>query len=129
MKAALLGTTADTQIEIWFQDDARVGQQGSLEYIWAPIGSRPLAVRDNRHDSVYLFGALCPARATGAAVIMPAANSEAMSEHLKEIATQVAPGAHAVLVCDGAGWHQRDNDRKRPPCTVCSPPAKRGRTP
>jgi transposase len=30
-----------------------------------------------------------------------------MSEHLKEIATQVAPGAHAVLVCDGAGWHQR----------------------
>ena len=30
-----------------------------------------------------------------------------MSEHLKEIATQVGPGAHAVLVCDGAGWHQR----------------------
>lgn len=107
MKAALLGTTAGTPVEIWFQDEARVGQQGSLEYIWAPIGSRPLAVRDNRHDSVYLFGALCPARATGAAIIMPAANSEAMSEHLKEIATQVAPGAHAVLVCDGAGWHQR----------------------
>ena len=37
---------------------------------------------------------------------MPAANSEAMSEHLKEIGTQVAPGALAVLVCDGAGWHQ-----------------------
>lgn len=107
MKAALPGTAAGTPVEIWFQDEARVGQQGSLEYIWAPIGSRPLAVRDNRHDSVYLFGALCPARATGAAIIMPAANSEAMSEHLKEIATQVAPGARAVLVCDGAGWHQR----------------------
>jgi transposase len=107
VKAALLGSTAGQPIEIWFQDEARVGQQGSLEYIWAPIGSRPLAVRDNRHDSVYLFGALCPSRATGAAIIMPAANSEAMSEHLKEIATQVAPGAHAVLVCDGAGWHQR----------------------
>jgi len=106
VKAALLGSTADTPIEIWFQDEARVGQQGSLEYIWAPIGSRPVAVRDSRHDSVYLFGALCPSRATGAAIIMPAANREAMSEHLKEIATQVAPGAHAVLVCDGAGWHQ-----------------------
>jgi hypothetical protein len=57
--------------------------------------------------TLYLFGALCPSRATGAAIIMPAANSEAMSEHLKEIATQVAPGAHAVLVCDGVGWHQR----------------------
>ena len=29
-----------------------------------------------------------------------------MSEHLKEISTQVAPGARAVLLCDGAGWHQ-----------------------
>ena len=42
----------------------------------------------------------------GAAIIMPAANAEAMNEHLNEISTQVAPGAHAVLICDGAGWHQ-----------------------
>lgn len=107
MKAALPETAAGKPLEIWFQDEARVGQQGSLEYVWASIGSRPLAVRDNRHDSVYLFGAVCPARGTGAAIIMPAANSEAMSEHLKEIATQLAPGAHAVLLCDGAGWHQQ----------------------
>jgi transposase len=63
-------------------------------------------VRDTRHDSVYLFGAVCHARATGAAIIMPVANAEAMNKHLEEISTQVAPGAHAVLVCDGAGWHQ-----------------------
>ena len=107
MKEALPGSAAAKTIEIWFQDEARVGQQGTLEYIWAPIGSRPLAVRDNRHDSVYLFGALCAYRAVGAAIVMPAATSEAMSEHLKEISTQVAPGAHAVLVCDGAGWHRR----------------------
>ena len=37
---------------------------------------------------------------------MPAVYTEAMNEHLKEISTQVSPGAHAVLVCDGAGWHQ-----------------------
>jgi hypothetical protein len=47
-------------VEIWFQDEARVGQHGSLEYIWAPIGSRPLAVRDNRHDSAYLFAQPAP---------------------------------------------------------------------
>ena len=64
-------------------------------------------MRDNRHDSVYLFGALCPIARLGAAIIMPAANSEAMSVHLKEISAQVSPDAHAVLVCDGAGWHQR----------------------
>jgi hypothetical protein len=44
-------------------------------------------VRDNRHDSAYIFGAICPARAVGAAVLMPAANTEAMNEHLKEIST------------------------------------------
>jgi hypothetical protein len=38
--------------------------------------------------------------------IVPAANAEGMNEHLKEISTQVASGAHAALVCDGAGWHQ-----------------------
>ena len=83
-----------------------MGQKGTVEYVWAPVGLRPLAVRDSRHDSVYLFGAVCPARAAGAAIIMPAANSEAMNQHLKEISTQVPPGAHAVLVCDSAGWHR-----------------------
>lgn len=29
-----------------------------------------------------------------------------MSEHLKEISLQVAPGAHAALLLDRAGWHQ-----------------------
>ena len=63
-------------------------------------------VRDNRHDSAYLFGAICPARGIGAAIIMPVANTEAMNAHLAEISTQVAAGAHAVLMVDGAGWHQ-----------------------
>jgi len=62
-------------------------------------------VRDNRHTSAYLFGAICPDRAVGAAIIMPGVNAEAMSEHLKEISRHVAPDAHAALICDGAGWH------------------------
>ena len=37
---------------------------------------------------------------------MPAANTEAMSIHLAKISTQVAAGAQAVVLCDGAGWHQ-----------------------
>lgn len=66
-------------------------------------------VRDNRHVSTYIFGAICPARAVGAAMIMPYANAEAMNRHLAEISLQAAPGAHAILVCDGAGWHQQGN--------------------
>lgn len=98
--------TAGKSIEIWFQDEARVGQQGTLACMWAPIGSRPPAVRDNRHQPAHLFGAICPERAVGAAIVMPWASSEAMSIHLAEISRSIAPDAHAVLVCDGAGWHQ-----------------------
>lgn len=100
------GTAAGKPVEIWFSDEARVGQKGTLTYVWAPVGSRPAMVRDNRHDSAYLFGAICPARAVGAAVIMPSANAEAMNEHLTEISSQVSPNAHAVLLLDQAGWHQ-----------------------
>ncbi len=106
MKAALPASALGKPIEIWFQDEARVGQKGGHAYIWAPIGARPLMVRDNRHHSAYLFGAICPNRAIGAAIIMPSVNAEAMTEHLAEISTQVASGSHAVLVCDSAGWHQ-----------------------
>ncbi len=63
-------------------------------------------VRDNRHDTAYIFGAICPARGVGAAIIAPAANTECMNLHLQEISTQVAPGSVAALICDGAGWHQ-----------------------
>ncbi len=107
LKTALLGCTVGTPIEIWFQDEARVGQKGSLTYVWAPVGSRPAMVRDNRHSSAYLFGAICPAHGVGAAVITPVANTAAMNAHLAEISTQVAPGAQAVLLLDRAGWHQR----------------------
>ncbi len=56
------------RIEIWFQDEAGVGQNGTLSYQWAPRGSRPPAVRYNRHDSAYLFGAIYPARAVGTVI-------------------------------------------------------------
>jgi Winged helix-turn helix/DDE superfamily endonuclease len=121
LKKALLGSTAATPVESWFQDEARVGQKGSLSYMWAPVGSRPPMVRDNRHDTAYIFGAICPARAVGAAIIAPAANTECMNLHLTEISTQVAPGSIAALICDGAGWHQRASELKLPDNIVLLP--------
>jgi hypothetical protein len=63
-------------------------------------------VRDCRHQNAYLFGAICPARAVGAAIVMPRVSSEAMTLHLEEISKAVGKTAHAMLVCDGAGWHR-----------------------
>lgn len=77
-----------------------------MTYIWAKKGTRPRRPKDTRYKWAYIFGAVCPARDIGAALVMPRANAEAMNKHLAEIATQVAPGCHAVLILDGAGWHQ-----------------------
>ena len=74
--------------------------------IWAKRGSRPRAPRDQRYDWAYLFGAVCPARGAGAALVLPHANADAMNLHLAEISRHVTPGAHAVVTLDGAGWHQ-----------------------
>ena len=38
-------------------------------------------------------------------LVLPRCNTEAMQWHLDEISSQVAPGAHAVLIVDRAGWH------------------------
>jgi DDE superfamily endonuclease len=105
VKQALSGRAAGAPIEVWFQDEARVGQQGTLTRIWACRGTRPRAPRDRRYAWAYLFGAVCPERAIGAALVLPYANTGAMSLHLAEISRHVAPGAHGVVVLDGAGWH------------------------
>lgn len=68
-------------------------------------GSRPRAPHDQRTRSAYIFGAICPQEGKGAGLVLPFCNSAAMALHLEEISHAVAPGAHAVLVMDQAGWH------------------------
>jgi hypothetical protein len=75
---------------------------------WARRGTRPRQPADQRYESAYLFGAICPARGVGAAVAMPLADTHAMQTHLDEIGRTVARGAHAVLLLDRAGWHTTD---------------------
>jgi hypothetical protein len=87
-------------LEIWWQDEARVGQQGTLTRVWAQRGSRPAAPRDRRYTWAYVFGAVCPARGVGAGIVMPSVNLEAMSEHLREVSRNVAPGAHCLMQVD-----------------------------
>jgi transposase len=78
-----------------------------LTRIWAPRGSRPRAPRDRRYAWAYLFGAVCPTRAAAAALVLPHADADAMTLHLQAISHAVTPGAHAVVVADGAGYHHR----------------------
>jgi transposase len=46
--------------------------------------------------------------------VLPHVNADAMNLHLAEISSQVARGSHAVVVLDGAGWHQTGDKLRLP---------------
>ena len=93
-------------LEIWFADEARIGQKNKITRRRAKRGTRPSAPKDQRTASAYIFGAICPAHGKGAGLVLPRCTTTGMSLHLAEIAQAVAPGAHALVLLDQAGWHR-----------------------
>ncbi|WP_081858562.1 IS630 family transposase [Pseudorhizobium pelagicum] len=96
-------------LEVWFQDEARIGQKNKITRCWAKRGTRPSAPHDQRTRSAYIFGAICPKQRKAAALVMPWCDTHAMNQHLIEISRNVADNAHAVLIRDQAGWHMSNN--------------------
>lgn len=113
--AALAQIAADhpeaERIEVWFQDEARVGQKGWMVRRWFQRGMRPRIVKDQRYHSAYIFGAVCPARDTGAALVLTHVSVTAMNLLLEEVASQLPAGTHAAMLIDNAGWHTANDLR------------------
>ena len=99
------GKAAGKTIEIWFGDEARVGQKNKITRRWALRGTRPIAPHDQRTKSTCIFGAICPAEGKAGGLVLPFCNIAAMNLHLAEISHAVADDAHAILLVDQAGWH------------------------
>jgi hypothetical protein len=93
-------------IELWCQDETRVGQKGRRTHSWAPTGSRPPVPLDTRYENAYIFGAFCPGRGCAVGLILPRANTAMMQLHLNEISAELPPQVHAAMIADGAGWHR-----------------------
>ena len=93
------------RFEIWWQDEMRIGQQGSLSRVWAPKGTRPRVVRQRQFLSTYIFGACCPDKDKSCGLILPMVNTDMMQMHLQEISKQVDKGFHALILVDRASWH------------------------
>ena len=82
-----------------------MGQKNTITRRWAKRGTRPSAPKDQRTASAYIFGAICPDQGKGAGLVLPRCTTEAMALELAEISQAVAPGAHAIVLLDQAGWH------------------------
>jgi putative transposase len=110
------------RVELWFMDEARVGQKGGVTHVWYQKGVRPRGVRQQGFASAYLFGAVCPGRGEGVALVLPEVSTAAMSTFLAELARAVPAGTHAALVLDGAGRHVSDELSVPANLTLIHPP-------
>lgn len=102
---ALQQAHPERRIELWFQDEARFGQQGCNSRVWARRASRPRAPRQTEYEWLYLFGAVCPASGQSNGWLMPNANTQTLQAQLDDLGRSLARDVHALLVLDGAGWH------------------------
>src|SRR3954451_15494082 len=110
------------RVELWFMDEARIGQKGRLTHVWYQKGVRPRGVRQQGFASVHLFGAVCPERGEGVALVLPEVSTAAMDVFLAELSRAVPAGSHAALVLDGAGWHVSEDLTVPPNLTLIHPP-------
>jgi DDE superfamily endonuclease len=118
------------RVELWFMDEARVGQKGGLTHVWYQKGLRPRGRRQQGFSSAYLFGAVCPEREAGVAPVPPESlprtrsgvSTAAMDVFLAELSRAVPAGTHAALVLDGAGWHVSEGLSVPPNLTLIHPP-------
>ena len=94
-----------TQVDIWSQDETRVGQQGSLTRIWAVCGTRPRKVKQQQFISTYIYAAACHDTGESCALILPYANTESMNQFLQELSSMVKDNRHVALITDNAGWY------------------------
>lgn len=105
LKSLLPDNIEFSTLEIWQQDETRVGQQGSLSRIWAPTGTRPRKVRQQQFISTYIYGATCAQTGDSFALVMPYTNTTTMQLYLCELSQHVPKDKHIALLMDNAGWH------------------------
>src|SRR4051794_21261983 len=106
--AAVEGVKAEhpgKRIEVWVQDEARIGQQGTTTAVWAETGSRPSAPKQCEYEWAYLFAAVNPVTGASSALVAPTVNTHYMNEPLGFISRAAGPDAGVVLVRANAGWH------------------------
>jgi transposase len=96
-------------LHVYFQDEARFGQQGTTTNVWAPKGSRPTAVRQTEYEYLWVIGAVCPETGRSEGLLSPRLNTDVVNAFLREFSKTLPLDEHAVLIWDGAGFHTSGN--------------------
>ncbi|MCB9663431.1 MAG: IS630 family transposase [Alphaproteobacteria bacterium] len=94
-------------MELWTEDEARLGLKPIVRRVWAAWGIRPTAHQKPRYQWLYLLGFVRPETGEVFWLVMPSMDAEVWSVALREFAAHVGagPDKRIVLVLDGAGFH------------------------
>lgn len=94
-------------VEVWAEDEHRVGLLPIERRVWSPIGERPVATVHPRYEWTYVWGFVEPVTGRTWWLILPTVNVAVCNLALAEFAAAMELGRdkRIVLLLDGAGWH------------------------
>ena len=111
-------------VELWTQDEARLGLKPVTRRVWAPKGGRPAAHARPGYEWLWLFAAVHPASGRVFWLVLPYLNAGMMQRFLDAFAREHAPaGGRIVMVLDGASAHRARSLRVPERITLVSLPA------
>lgn len=91
-------------IRLYFQDEGRFGRINTVQKCWCQKGIVPTVTQQLIREYSYAFSAVCPETGNLCSLIMPNADTVAMSVFLKALSEQQAD-ERIILCMDKAGWH------------------------
>jgi len=106
-QVALIAAQYPTKrLRLFFQDEARFGQQGTTTNVWAKTGSRPEAVRQTAYKYLWVSAAVCPETGLAEGLISSRMDTDTINAFLQQLSARVGADEHAVMLWDGAGFHR-----------------------
>jgi transposase len=96
------------QVEVWAQDEHRIGLQPILRRVWTLSGQRPLAPVWPRYQWCYVVAFVRPETGETFWLLVPRIATDVYGLALDEFARAVGvgPAKRVILVVDQAGWHR-----------------------
>jgi hypothetical protein len=92
----------EAEVQLWAEDEARIGLKPLMRRVWASVGQRPIARFNRGYEWTYLYGFVCPQSGEVYWLILPTVNVQLFSMALQEFAKEV--GALARINMSWWSW-------------------------
>ena len=97
----------DRPVEIWAEDEHRLGLKPVRRRVWAPVGERPIALGHHRYQWLHVVAFVQPTSGETVWYLCSGLSKPFFEALLAGFARKTGAGRerHIILVLDNAGWH------------------------